>query len=217
LKRNYGRGSPLGLFNQVQRRYALAGKQNEFLLSVGDGTLWAALIGSLGTLEVVSLKQVIRYASAISLVFRCKEILAMTDAKHLAVLSAALIVKNAEEVIADRGPKIAEAIAALDGVLRKNWEVIYQEQGRGRDMQSAGAVLWSPSWGWKVLAGSPVQVYCAGYANVELAATRHQDIESAIGNLFETAMPDNQRFTSGQPPSSRERKARSAGIAPRIL
>jgi HKD family nuclease len=185
--RNYGRGSPQGLFHRVQNRYAITGKQSEFLLAVGDGTLWAALIASLAMMEVVSLKHVIRYASAISSVFQCKELLAMTNAEHLAVLSAGLIVKNAEDAIADRAPRIAHAVAALNGVLRKNWETIYQEQGKGRHMQPAGSVLWSPAWGWKVLPGTPAGVYCAGYANVETAAAEHQDIKQTIDCLFDAA------------------------------
>ena len=185
FERVYGRGTPQGLFRQVQARYVASGKQEAFLQAVGEGTLWSALIASLATMEATSLGHVIRYASAISSVFACKELLATTDAEQLSALMSGLIIKTAEYALIDRAPKIAKAMISLETLLRSLWEILFQEQGRGRDSQPAGSVLWSPHWGWKILAGSPAQVYCAGYINVEDAARKHQDIETAIHTMLD--------------------------------
>jgi hypothetical protein len=180
---SYGRDIPQGLFRRVQSRYTALGKEEEFLRAVGNGTLWAALIASLATAGVATFRHVVRYASALSHVFECKELLAVSDAEQLSALVPGLIIKDAEYSLTIRAPIIANAMTSLRESLVDLWETINREQKGGRDYQVAGSVMWSPTWGWKVLPASPAQTICYGYINVETAAAKHVAIQKSIDAL----------------------------------
>jgi hypothetical protein len=185
---SYGRGKPTGLFRQVQGRYAGLGKHDEFLRTVGEGTLWSALLASLAGNETAPLRSLIPQASALSAVFACKELLAVASAEHLSALIQGLIIKDAEPAIADRAPAIAYALLRLTTVLSQQWDTIYKEQGSGRVLQNAGSILWNSKWGWEILPASPAQTYCAGYINIEMAAKQHPEIQKATDALREAML-----------------------------
>jgi hypothetical protein len=187
LNRSYGRDLPQGLLHQIKSRYAALGKMDEFLHTVGDGTLWATLIASLATMESGPLRYVIRYSVAIQSVFECRELLAITDAEQLSALVPGLIIKDAEFALTNRAPGIAEAMFSLTKNLTERWDAIYREQGKGRNPERAGSVLWAPNWGWKILPDSPAQTYCTGYINVESAAIRHEAIRDCVDALMKVS------------------------------
>jgi hypothetical protein len=180
LEKPYGRGKPRGLFRQVQARYEAAGTQDDFLRTVGEGALWAALLASLARMETGHLAALIRQAASISSVLACSELIAKTTADQLSLFIRSLIIRDAAFAVTERAVKVAEAMNELTAILRANWDEMYLDQGRGRALQPGGSIMWSPNWGWQILARSPAQQYCADSINLEPAAKEDAQIGLAL-------------------------------------
>jgi hypothetical protein len=181
---SYGRGGLVGLFRQVQDRYTVLGKHDDFLRAVGEGTLWSALLASLSGMEESPPRQLIRQASALVTVYACKELLSVASAEHISALVQSLIIKDAEVAITDRAVKIADSFSRLTAFLSKHEDEIYKKQGGGRrTLQNANSILWSSKWGWKILPSSPAQIYVSSYINVDRAAEEHPEVQRAIDAL----------------------------------
>jgi hypothetical protein len=83
----------------------------------------------------------------------------------------------------ERAVKVAESMNELTALLRANWDQIYLDQGRGRSLQAGGSIMWSPNWGWLILARSPAQQYCGDSINLETAAKEDVRIAQALDAL----------------------------------
>ena len=94
-----------------------------------------------------------------------------------------LIIRDATFAVTERAVKVAEAMNELTALLRANWDEMYADQGRGRALQSGGSIMWSPNWGWQILARSPAQQYCADSLNLELAAKENTKVGVALDAL----------------------------------
>jgi hypothetical protein len=195
LDKRYGRDKPKGLFRQVQARYEALGHHEEFLRTVGEGALWAALLASLASTETGSLAYLICQAAAISSVLACPELVAVSSADQLSALVRNLIIRGAPFAVTERAAKLAEAMDRLTTVLHENWDETYLDQGRGRALQPGGAIMWSPVWGWQILSRSPAQSYCGDSINLELAAKENNDIRLAVDGLWEAMRPSAAALT----------------------
>ncbi|WP_338834575.1 hypothetical protein [Bradyrhizobium septentrionale] len=183
LDKPYGRGKPKGLFRQVQARYEASGTHEDFLRTVGEGALWAALLASLARMETGSLAGLIRQAASITAVLACPELIAKSTADQLSQFIRSLIIRDAAFAVTERAVKVAEAMNELRAILRANWDEMYLDQGRGRALQAGGSLMWSPNWGWQILDRSPAQQYCADSINLELAARENAQIGLALDAL----------------------------------
>ncbi len=183
LAKTYGVNRPKGLFRVVQDRYSQLHRQDEFLRAVGDGTLWSALLASLSTITDAPARQMIPQASALSQVFACKELVALATPEHLSILIQSLIIQNAEFSITEKATHVEEALNALVGLLQVKERAIYAEQGNGRRLHDADALLWSSRGGWYVTRGDSAQSYVSGFINVQTAAEEDPDIQQALSRL----------------------------------
>jgi len=183
----YERAKPRGLFAIVRDRYAKLGRLEDFLLAVGDGTLWTALLAALSIDPSAQLRTVLPQASALASVFHCRELLANSNAVRLSGLVRSLLIQNAEHHITEKAENIAQAATTVVTALLNHWEALYQKQGSGRRLQPSKALMWSRDWGWKVTSSMPAQAYCPGYINVEAAAADYPDIQYAVKQLLEVS------------------------------
>lgn len=184
LSHHYGGAKPLGLLRMVQSRYAHLGRGDDFRRVIGEGTLWAALLASLGEIPTTPLRIVIRQAAALAATFECKELLEVADASHVLVLVRNLLIKNAEANVTERAANIAGAMAELTNTLTVYFEEIYKEQGRGRSLQRAESILWSPNWGWKITPNAPAEAYYTDFINLERGAVGRPAIVGAIKRVI---------------------------------
>ena len=212
--KRYGPNRPNGLFCVVRDRYVELDRQEEFLRAVGEGTLWSALLASLSTLVDASARQMILQASALTQVFACKELVAFATPEHLSILVQSLIIPNAEFSLTEKAAHIEEALKALIALLRIEEPTIYVQQGNGRRLHNAGALLWSSQWGWSVTPNEQAQSYAHGSINVELAAKEDPDIQQALSRLRQVmlATPSGQAEPIILPPGA-DSMPTSAGTA----
>jgi hypothetical protein len=110
LNRSYGRDRPKGLFRQVQARYEASEQKDEFLRTVGEGALWAALLASLARMEADSLPSLIQQVAAILSVLACAELIATSNEDQLSMFIRTLIIRDAEFAVRERALRLAEAI-----------------------------------------------------------------------------------------------------------
>jgi hypothetical protein len=185
LRKSYGSAKPRGLFRQVQIRYDAAGKHDEFLRTVGEGALWAALLASLAQMEGSSLSSLVRQAASIASVFACTELLATSSPDQLALFIRTLIIRDAAYAVTQRAGKLADAIGQLNHVLKQNWDRLYDSQGGDRALHSGGSIMWCRKWGWEVLPRTAAQSYYADHINLEVAAKANSDVQLAIDVLWE--------------------------------
>ena len=183
LDKSYGRGKPRGLFRQVQARYEASGTHEDFLRTVGEGALWAALLASLARMETASLAGLIRQAASITSVLACSALIAKSTADQLSLFIRSLIIRDAAFAVTERAVKVAEAMNELTAILRANWDEMYLDQGRGRALQAGGSLMWSSNWGWQILDRSPAQQYCGDAINLETAAKENVQIRQALDAL----------------------------------
>jgi hypothetical protein len=184
LDKPYGRGKPKRLFRQVQARYQASGTHEEFLRTVGDGALWTALLASLARMETASLAGLIRQAASITSVLACPELIAKATTDQLSQFIRNLIIRDAGFAVTERAVKVAEAMNELTALLRANWDQMFLDQGRGRLLQPGGSIMWSPKWGWEILARSPAQHYSGESINLEIAAKENAKIDLALDALW---------------------------------
>jgi hypothetical protein len=179
----YGPKQPRGLFRLVEDRYRRLRRRDEFIRAVGEGTLWAALIASLSGIVDAPPRQMIPRASALSQVFACKELLALATPEHLSSLVQSLVIPNAEFALTDKAAHVREALEQLVTLLRDRENELYAQQGSGRRLHNAGALLWSSRWGWSTTSTRQAQSHASGYINVELAAQNDPGIQECVDRL----------------------------------
>ena len=92
----YERGKPIGLIAFVRNRYERLDQLEEFRNTLGDGTLWIALLAALRIDPAAKRRIVLPQASAISDVFQSRELLANSDAARLSGLISNLLIQDAE-------------------------------------------------------------------------------------------------------------------------
>ena len=183
LDKSYGHDKPRGLLRMVDRRYTDAGKRDDFLRTVGDGTLWIAFIAALAGNSSANLKDILQQSLALTAVFKCQELLAVANPAHLSALMRSLVIKNAEPAVTERAERVAGAVNGLLKALSDRWGDLYQAQGSGRRRQKGDSILWSNMWGWTFPPSSPAEIYKLGYINVETAAIDDEKIHAVITSL----------------------------------
>jgi hypothetical protein len=181
--RSYGREKPAGLFKNVQQRYCTLGLYEEFLRTVGDGTLWSALLAALAGYGDQTPRRFILQADALASVISCKELLAFTTPDSLDALSRTSIIPAASEAARGKISTILKSLTVLNLLLKQREAALYAAQGNGRRLQSGGSILWSSRWGWRALPVNPAQAYCAGDINVDLATKSDPELSLAISDL----------------------------------
>jgi hypothetical protein len=134
------------------------------------------------------LMPMIPQASALSQVFACKELVALATPEHLSSLVQSLVIPHAEFSLTDKATHIEEALKQLIALLRIKERAIYAQQGNGRRLHNAGALLWSSQWGWLVTPSGQAQSYASGYINVDIAAQDDPDIQQALNHLREAML-----------------------------
>lgn len=185
FNRIYERGKPRGLFAAVHDRYVGLGRLEDFRRAVGDGTLWTALLAALSIDPAAPLRTVLPQASALASVFHCRELLANSDAAQLSGLVRGLLIRNAERQITEKVEKIARAVTLLIAMLSDRFETLCRQQGSGRRLQPANALMWSRHWGWHITASSPAESYQSGYIRVETAAADYPEIQKAVAHVVD--------------------------------
>jgi hypothetical protein len=155
----YGPKQPRGLFRFVEDRYWRRRRKDEFIRAVGEGTLWAALIASLSSIVDAPARRMIPQPSALSQVFGCKELLALATPEHLSSLVQSLVIPSAEFALTDKAAHVQAALEQLVTLLRDKESEIYAQQGSGRCLHTAGALLWSSRWGWSTTPTGQAQSY----------------------------------------------------------
>jgi hypothetical protein len=189
FNKTYGPGNPRGLFRAVQQRYTALDRADEFLRSVGEGTLWSVLLSALSSADYEPLKQLVPKAAALATVFGCKELIAFAAPERLGSLMQGLIIPNAQLAVTERVAEVVDRLARVAALLQASENKVYAMQGNGKRLQKGGSLMWNSKWGWHVLLPSPAETYCAGYINVDLATKDNPQIADALLSLRSAFLP----------------------------
>jgi hypothetical protein len=180
--KRYGRDKPVGLFRQVQARYAAAAKQPEFLKVIGDGALYAVLLAALAKPEAHSLAGLVQQADAIYHVINCPDLVAVAQPDQRTTLIQNVIIRYAAFAVNERAGALADACRKLTTSMQ-TWDRIHPGRTSRSTMHRAGSVLWS-SYGWEVTPRSPAETYRSG-VNLAALATDDVDIQCALDALWQ--------------------------------
>jgi len=186
--KSYGSNHPAGLIHVVANRYARLRRKDEFYRTVGEGTLWSALLASLSSVDSVATPSLVLQASALSRVFASKSLISQATPEHLSSLLQSLVIPNAEFAVTDKARPIAEALEKLTRSLREREKVIYALQGNGRRLHKAGSLLWSSQWGWSMTPAAQAQSYVSGHIDVDGAAQQEPAIQQRLEELRQTML-----------------------------
>lgn len=179
----YAPNLPRGLIYILAQRCAENGEEVKFREVVGDGALWTALIAALATSGSAELQSAVTRASALSRVYRSRDLLQTPDRERLALLVRNLNMDQAENAILELAPRSSEALEHLTNVLRDRRDELYREQGSGRQLIDPGSVLWDEAYGWKIASTRTGQAYIPEYVNVTAASAAHREIAEAVSRL----------------------------------
>lgn len=179
--KRYGRDKPIGLFRQVQTRYAADDKNAEFLKSVGDGALYTVLLAALAKPVALSIATLVVQADAIAHVMNCPELVALSDPEQRAILMHSVLIRDAAFAIGERAGMLAAAQKTLTSRLQE-WDRVNAGRASRSTLQRAGTVLWS-TYGWEVTPQTPAETYCSG-VNLDTAARDSADIQVALEELW---------------------------------
>jgi len=180
--KRYGYNEPVGLFRQVQARYATAAKQAEFLEVIGDGALHVVLLAALAKPEARSLAALVQQADAIYHIVNCPDLVAVAHPDQCTALIQNVIIPDAAFSVNDRACAIANAFENLTNSMQA-WDHARPRRTSRTTPQRAGSVLWS-SYGWEVTPRSPAETYCSG-VNLATLATDDVHIQFALNALWQ--------------------------------
>lgn len=183
------------LLRAVRERYEAEGRGEDFFRVVGDGTLWLALLASLGGEEWEGLRAGFERAIALRAVFEARELIASGDPGRMGFLLGRLGEQQARAVL-EEAPEAARLLRELEMYLNTRWEQLKEAQSAARPSQRVGDLLWHPAAGWAQAAedsewGAKSGVYLRSKASVIRSAgghylnvTRLSDGDASAGALL---------------------------------
>jgi HKD family nuclease len=149
LNRNLAGKTERGLLEEVYTRYQENERKDIFRQVIGDGTLWVVL---LAVLAQISWEQDLgKFERAINLhrVYSCDLMRADTTLGKLTTLVTRLDVERAHDLIGKDAPQIAEAVAAIESLLREHKDTFLSDPSL--QIHLAGDHIWNPNAGWGVV------------------------------------------------------------------
>lgn len=135
------------LLSAVKSRYEAEGRGDDFYRVVGDGTLWLALLASLGGGAWEGHNAGFERAYALRATYGARELIAAGDPGRLGILLDRLGERQVRAVL-EEAPGAAALLDALEGDLRGRWDSLTGEQKAARPTQRPGDLLWHPRAGW---------------------------------------------------------------------
>lgn len=192
-------GSP-GLLRTVEQRYVENGQAGLFGDVVGDGTLWMALIATLGGGPWQGLGTFIDKALAIREVFRSPSLISSAQVPRLSGLLVQLRIEDARAFLSVVAPEVSDLLDRIDNCLRPVWEQAALEQSKRPIAHRAGDLLWRPNAGWAVcladstaaenmevrLRGEKKKVKASFYANISDLTKRNHQLSDLLADLDRT-------------------------------
>jgi hypothetical protein len=112
---------------------------------------------------------------------------------HSLHLIPRLIVKDAEKRREQSRAADRSCYGAPCSGLTAEWEVVEADPGGSGALQPAGTVLWSRSWGWRILPTLLALNYYSGHINVERTGTNSRGVGEAIDALLAAASTVNRQ------------------------
>lgn len=136
-----------GLLATVRARYAEQGREADFRRVVGDGTLWLALLSSLGSLEWGDGNGGLEKALALRAVYSSRELIASGRAGRVGALLGRMDEEKARAVL--RGaPEAVRLLGRLEADMLRRWDQLMKAQETSRPLYEVGDLLWNPKPGW---------------------------------------------------------------------
>jgi hypothetical protein len=182
----------MALLGAVRARYEADGKADDFYRVVGDGTLWLALLASLGGGPWEGRNAGFERAYALRAVYGARELIASGDPGRLGILLDRLGERQIMAVLKE-APGAAASLDSLEAELRCRWDSLIAEQRAARPLQQPGDLLWHPKAGWaEVLERSGWEANFRAYLRSKaseitagkgfyLNVTRAADADAALG------------------------------------
>jgi hypothetical protein len=135
------------LLGAVRARYEAEGRGDDFYRVVGDGTLWLALLASLGGRPWEGRNAGFERAYALRGVYGARELIASGDPGRLGILLDRLGERQIRAVL-EEPPEASRRLDELEAYLRDTWKTLKEEQLAARPFQRTGDLLWHPDAGW---------------------------------------------------------------------
>jgi hypothetical protein len=181
----------VGLLELVKLRYTNSGNKEVFTRTVGDGSLWAAMLLSLWKLPWSDPESRFGRLLALRSAFRSKDLLASTDPGKLRVLVETVEWRQAFESVSRTAPLVIENLDSLESELEATWSSRISKQNRRQVKHSRGNLLWREGVGWAVASGktldgkTPVYLHAKASdivvrADYYLNVTRLPELESTV-------------------------------------
>jgi hypothetical protein len=178
-----------GLLRAVERHYLDGGKSGIFREIVGEGTLWMALVATLGNSTWQGIGATLDKALAIREVFRAPELISSAEASRLTGLLGQLRIEDARSYLSVVAPETSRLLDSIEQEIQPVWELEARSQFERTTMHHVGDWLWRANVGWAIcladadsrdklqvrLRGAETKVGAEFYVNVsELATRKHQ-------------------------------------------
>lgn len=136
-----------GLLATVSARYVEQGRITDFERVVGDGTLWLALLSSLGSLMRKDDNTGLEKALALRAVYTSRDLIASGSAGRMGALLGQIDEERAQTVL--RGaPEVVKLLDKLESYLLRHWDELMSAQETARPLYEVGDLLWHPKPGW---------------------------------------------------------------------
>ena len=136
-----------GLFDDIHARFRAADAEDVFVTSVGDGTLWMALLLAIGGLSAEEPRSGLRRCLALQALQRKQTMVAVSDVGRMRALVACMKVEYAWRLQEDV-PTIVDHFERLEAYLVDHEPVLRAEQAAPEFEHQAGDLLWKADVGW---------------------------------------------------------------------
>ena len=187
------------LLGAVQERYAENGLQSTFNDVVGDGTLWIALVATLGNSDWQGVGSDLEKALVIREIFSARELLASAQPGRVKELLGNIQIEGARSYVTDIAPNVSRLLKEIEDVLTPIWIAEMGEQAERSITHEVSDFLWRENWGWAIclaatedrngqlikvrLRGQETDVMGGYYVNVTELASRHEDLARIIEQI----------------------------------
>lgn len=186
-----------GLLRTVERHYFDGGKSSIFREIVGDGTLWMALVATLGNSTWQGIGATLDKALAIREVFRAPELISSAKSSRLTGLLGQLRIQDARSYLSVVAPETSRLLDNIEQEIRPVWEQEARSQFERTTIHHVGDWLWRANVGWAIcladagnrdnlqvrLRGAETKVGAGFYVNVSQLATRNHQLSELLVDL----------------------------------
>ena len=186
-----------GILNAVRCRFEEPDRKEVFLSTVGDGTLWVALLAALAHCKWTESPDRFRRALHIATLTRCEMLRSQASLGKLGALLSRVQVDRAKEIIMAEAPLLICALDKMETLLRANYTTYLNVQSQIE--HQVGEILWQPTAGWGVVSslrsesrmeaylhfrGKRTMIAAHGYyINVSQLAQINKDIKGALSTI----------------------------------